>query len=129
MFLSLALVNCATLSPSPQDAKLLTMYATIKLANASGYPFDRAQRLISIAEMGRKLLDVNRLPLSQVEELIRKEINWDKLSPEDQLLGEALINRIKSNYTEDPLIDVSETRATASQVLGWVIDGASLIRR
>jgi hypothetical protein len=122
--LAAVLSACATF-PLNSSSELLTQYATIKFINAGSVPLLRARAVAEIAREGKQLFDSERLPISEVEQLLRARIKWDELKPEDVLLANALIARVSDEIQTADL--PKDKLVSGSRVLGWIIAGAEMV--
>lgn len=122
--LMLALASCASLTQS-NSAELVIQYATVKFINNDVAPVLRAKKVVEIASAAKTFLDDRRLPLSEVETLIRQKIKWGELDPADTLLANALIMRVRQEI-ENVRTVPDEQYVSGSTILGWIIKGAKL---
>jgi uncharacterized protein YceK len=116
---------CSSIPLSSSSSELLTQYATIKFINSGEIPLLRARAVVEIAREGKRLFDTEKMPIAEIETLIRNRIKWDELKPEDILLANALINRVSEEIQSSDL--PQDKMVSGSKVLGWIIAGAQMV--
>ena len=121
LLLVMALAACASF-PSSGSAELVTQVATIKFINGGEIPVLRARAVVAIAKEGKRLFDNERLPVSEIETLIRNRIKWDELNVEDALLANALIDRVAAEIQKHS--GPEDQRVSGSTALGGSISSA-----
>lgn len=121
----LSLLGACASFPSSTSSELLTQYATIKFINSGAAPLVRARAVATIAREGKRLFDNERLPVAEIETLLRSRIKWDELAPEDVLLANALIARVSAEIEAAEL--PQDKMVSGSKVLGWIIAGAEMV--
>lgn len=121
------LVGCASFD-NLQSTGLVVQYATLKFVGKAepGKRIIRAQKIIKHASQAKVLFDQDKLPIEQIEELVRRRIDWTKLDPADTLLLDALIKTVVIEVNQNTGRTKPGELTTGSAVLDWIIKGAQL---
>lgn len=120
------LAACSFVQERESNARLATMYATIKVVDGDAAKADRVEEIATeIREYasGEKFLTVDLLV-----DQVRKQVNWDRLDAADKLLVSALLDELKLQLIERLGADVlpEDLRLAADTVAGWVITAARM---
>lgn len=118
--------GCAAIQQKDSEAKLVTMYATIKIVNGDR---DRAVRVEEIASEVRQYASGEKqITVDLLVDQIRKQVPWQKLDPADELLIHALIDelrlRLVDRFGPDPLPE--DLQLAVDTVAEWVINAARM---
>ena len=119
--------GCAALQEGNADAKLVTQYATLKVAD--GDPA-KAARIAEIAsEVRRYVTDAEALTVDALIVAIRAEVNWSSLDAADTLLVNALLERLRVELIEylGPEQIPEDLRLAATTVADWVIEATAFV--
>lgn len=127
VLLMVGLSACATFETHAPVAQLGVQVATMKVIEE--HP-ERAGRIVEIADAALLLVDggmESTVPL--IDMAVRKQIDWQGLSPSDRLLVNALLLAVRDELQRrvgDDALD--ETKLLqVRQVIVWVRDAAELM--
>ena len=105
-------------------------YATLKVIENSGAPVNKALRIVAIASDTKALLDTGAVALvPQLEQAVRKQIDWTSLDASDTLLVNALLLAVKQELSlriDGGTLDANAV-LTVARVLDIVIQAAQPI--
>lgn len=118
---------CASLTEGNTDAKLITQYAVIKVAQ--GDP-EKAARIEEIAtEVKRYASGEAFLTVDLLIAAIRDQVRFDRLDAADTLLVNALLDKLRAElvdrFGEEPLPE--DLQLAVDVVSGWVIQASRMI--
>lgn len=106
------------------SAKFATQYATITFINDAVHPRIRAQRIAEIAQKSRVVFDMYKLPLQEVDTLIKRKLDGAAdLDLVDTFLMKALVQRIREELQAAGL-SMEDRTVDGSTVLMWISQGA-----
>lgn len=127
LFACSLLFGCASLTENNTDARLLTMYATIKIADGDQA---RAEVIEEVAsDVQRYASSERHLTVDLLVGAIRDRVPWSDLDAADELLIHELLDRLRVELTDRLGADVlpEDLRLAADVVAGWVIQAAGRI--
>lgn len=124
---ALFLPGCTSLQQGDATAKLAVTYATLKTIEAGDDHAVRAAEVVAIAREAKRFLNSETVTVALLEHSVRSRLPVD-LSPADRLLADSLIGAVVAELETRVGIGVidAEQRLVVNQVLGWIIDAASV---
>jgi len=126
--LFLLLAGCAaleTVEKSPMVAQLTVQQATLRVIDTDP---DKADRVLEIAEQTRGMIEVDEVTVGLLDQFLRAQIKWEKLTLADEQLLVMLLDQLRDRLAErmgDGLLS-PEDRISIKRVIGWVEDSAKL---
>lgn len=122
------LCACSFLQEGNRDAKLVTQYAVLKVAENDPA---KARRIEEIAlDVQRYANDAANLTVDSLIVAIRAQIRWDLLDMADTLLVNALLERLRDELIAylGPETLPEDVQLAATTVATWVIEAAQLVQ-
>lgn len=118
---------CAALQEGNADAKLITQYAVIKVAENDPAKADRIEQIA--LEVQKYAGDEVQLTVDALIVAIRAQIHWDQLGTGDTLLVNALLDRLRTELTArlGPDVLPEDLRLAVDTVTAWVIEACELV--
>lgn len=123
---SLFVPACSTISDRPILAQLAVQYAVVKVLDNNP---DFAPRVVEIATFVEENAGASQATTVLVlEQLVRAQINWDRLDAADRILVDALIAAVREELVarlgDGPL--TGDNVLVVKQVAGWIKTAALL---
>ena len=125
------LSGCALLDrveESPFVAKLTVQQATLRVIDEDP---EKAVRVLEISGEVRQMIEVDLVTVALLDEFIRVQVNWEKLSIADAQLLLLLLDELKVQLAErmgEGLL-TPDQKVSLNKVVDWVEESALLVIR
>ena len=125
------LAGCALLDrveESPLVAKLTVQQATLRVIDEDP---EKAVRVLEISGEVRQMIEVDLVTVALLDEFIRVQVNWEKLSIADAQLLLLLLDELKVQLAErmgEGLL-TPDQKVSLNKVVDWVEESALLVIR
>lgn len=124
-----ALPGCAILQGDGSAGEEFAVRSAVQLATSKVIDGDaeRAARVVKIAGQARELVAGDATAaLDEIEQAVRDEIRWERLSPTEQQVASDLVELVRAELEArigDGALD-PEDRVAVRTVLDWIIEAA-----
>jgi hypothetical protein len=127
--LFLFLTGCAvleTVEQNPMVAQLTVQQATLRVIDEDP---DKAMRALEITRDVREMISVDSVTVALLDDFIRVQIDWSKLSLADAQLLMMLLEQLKVELAKRMGEGVlsPEQKVSIDRVIDWVEDSAKLV--
>lgn len=123
---SLTLPSCSTISEHPALAQLAVQYAVVKVLDNNPQHAPRVVEIATFLEENAGATQATTVLL--LEQLVRAQINWDRLDAADKILVDALIVAVRQELVarlgDGPL--TGDNVLVVKEVAGWIKNAALL---
>ena len=125
------LAGCAllqTVEDSPMVAQLTVQQATLRVIDEDPA---KAMRALEITQNVREMISVDSVTVALLDDFIRVQIDWSKLSLADAQLLMMLLEELKVRLAErmgDGLL-TPDQKVSIDRVIDWVEESATLVIR
>lgn len=115
-----------TVEDNPLAAQLVVQQSTLRVIDEDP---DKAQRVAAVVEEVRIYVEDEFATLGLIEQAVRAQIEWDRLTLADQILIDAVLSEARTELERRfgaGLLDPN-SRASVMTVLDWVEQSARLV--
>jgi hypothetical protein len=129
MMAFLLLAGCAvleTVEKSPMVAQITVQQATLRVIDED---VEKAVRVLEITRDVREMMSVDSVTLAVLDDFIRVQIRWEKLSLADEQLLRMLLTEMQDRLAEKfgQGLLTPEDKVSISKVIDWIEDSAQLV--
>ena len=123
IFAAVLLIACSSLGTitESREGQLVFQYATVKIIRESG-DIDSGD-ILGFVERIRPLLTDKINTVDVVMSLVRSEVPWDRLHPEDRVLVNYIFE-VAEDRLGDRATDHSDIRTSALTIIAWIEQAA-----